>query len=146
MQSLNFPNFRLEERIDEQKKFIFDRVRNKIIPLTPEEWVRQHCLELINGPLNVSTNLIAIERQIILNDRPKRIDIACFDRNGKAQLLVECKAPEVKITAQTLLQIGWYNSKLDTPYLWLTNGLNHFWFQRKNESFRLIPFPEYLEL
>lgn len=141
MRKLNFPSYPLADRIDEQKKFIFDRVRNKIIPLTPEEWVRQHCLELLTSNFDIPTNRIAVERQITLNQRPKRIDIASFDKNGKPQILVECKAPEISVNADTLLQIGWYNTKLDTPYLWLTNGLDHYWFQRGNDLYVQVPFP-----
>lgn len=128
--------------MDEQKKFIFDRVRNKIIPLTPEEWVRQHCLELLTSNFDIPMSRIAVERQIKLNQRPKRIDIASFDKNGKPEILVECKAPEISISADTLLQIGWYNTKLDTPYLWLTNGIDHYWFQRRNDVYVKIPFPK----
>jgi len=141
LRKLNFPSYPLADRIDEQKKFIFDRVRNKIIPLTPEEWVRQHCLELLTSNFDIPTSRIAVERQITLNQRPKRIDIASFDKNGKPQILVECKAPEISVNADTLLQIGWYNTKLDTPYLWLTNGLDHYWFQRGNDVYVQIPFP-----
>lgn len=142
MRKLNFPSYPLAERMDEQKKFIFDRVRNKIIPLTPEEWVRQHCLELLTSNFDIPMSRIAVERQIKLNQRPKRIDIASFDKNGKPEILVECKAPEISISADTLLQIGWYNTKLDTPYLWLTNGIDHYWFQRRNDVYVKIPFPK----
>ena len=141
MRELNFPSYTLADRIDEQKKLIFDRVRNKIIPLTPEEWVRQHCLELLTSNFDIPRSRITVERQITLNQRPKRIDIASFDKNGKPQILVECKAPEISVSADTLLQIGWYNTKLDTPYLWLTNGLDHYWFQRRNNVYAQIRFP-----
>ena len=40
--------------------------------------------------------------------------------------IVECKAPEVKITQKTFDQIARYNLKLQVPYLWVSNGKTNF--------------------
>ena len=37
-------------------------------------------------------------------------------------LLIECKAPDVKVSADTLRQSAWYNITLKAPYILLTNG------------------------
>ena len=43
----------------------------------------------------------------------------------KPFILVECKAPCVKITQNTFDQILRYNLELKCPYLMISNGLNH---------------------
>lgn len=144
MEPLNFPVFDLDFRIDEQKKFIFDRVRKKIIPLTPEEWVRQHCIAFLMEYFQVSPNLISVERQIKYLEKSKRFDIVSFKPNGEAQLLIECKAPSVSLTPLVITQAGQYLQKLDCEYLWLTNGIQHIWFYKKEDRFEMIPFPQTL--
>ena len=138
---MNFPLFDFSSRLDEQKKLIFDRVRKKIIPLTPEEWVRQHCIELIIEYFGVSPNLISIERQIKVNGNPKRFDIVTFNQQGLPHLLVECKAPEVDISPKTLTQAGQYLTKIDSTYVWLTNGVQHVWMLKSEGKFEIIEFP-----
>ncbi len=138
---LNFPPFDFDSRLDEQKKLIFDRVRKKFIPLNPEEWVRQHCIEFLIEYLEVSPNLIAVERQIKVNGKPKRFDIVSFNTDGTPQVLVECKAPEVAITDITLTQAGQYLSKIDSRYLWLCNGFQHIWMLKSDNKFSVIKFP-----
>jgi hypothetical protein len=52
----------------------------------------------------------------------KRFDILVYNRKGNALLLVECKAPSVKITNSAFEQITRYNLTLKVPYLVVTNG------------------------
>lgn len=138
---MNFPPFDFSTRLDEQKKLIFDRVRKKFIPLTPEEWVRQHCLEFILTYFNISENLVAIERQIRINGSPKRFDIVSFNQKGTPHLLVECKAPDVAISPKTLTQAGLYLTKIDSEYLWLTNGIQHIWMKKNDNKYAIVEFP-----
>lgn len=130
--------------MDEQKKLIFDRVRKKFIPLTPEEWVRQHCIDFLIDYFKLSPNLIAIERQIKVNGKPKRFDIVSFSVKGNPQILIECKAPDTPISPKTLMQAGQYLIKIDSEYLWLTNGLQHIWMLKSEGKFAVIEFPKSL--
>ena len=41
-------------------------------------------------------------------------------------MIVECKAPEVKIVQKTFDQIARYNYNLKVPFLVVTNGVRHF--------------------
>ncbi|MEK7719437.1 MAG: type I restriction enzyme HsdR N-terminal domain-containing protein, partial [Bacteroidota bacterium] len=41
-------------------------------------------------------------------------------------LIVECKAPEVKITQKVFDQIVRYNFRFQVDFLIVTNGLSHF--------------------
>ena len=48
MLKLSFPNYEFRLKKINQKKFIFDEIRKKYIELTPEEWVRQHCIRSVS--------------------------------------------------------------------------------------------------
>lgn len=125
MTRLNFPSyeFRIVER--EGKLTIFDPVRKKYVILTPEEWVRQHVIQFLVNEKKVSLSLIRVESEIKLYNTRKRFDIAVFDRNGNALLVVECKAPSVSLSQEVLDQAIRYNLSMKVGYLMLTNGLQH---------------------
>jgi hypothetical protein len=137
LDALNFPSYTFDIREQEQKKLIFDIARKKFIPLTPEEWVRQHVIAHCIEQYNISPNLISVEREIRFNSLKKRFDVVVYNQAGHAEILIECKAPEVKISTETVLQAGMYNKTLNCPWLYITNGLQHFWFYWNNE--KLIP-------
>jgi hypothetical protein len=56
----------------------------------------------------------------------KRMDVLVYDKQGNPHLMVECKAPEVKITQDVFDQIARYNMVFKVKYLVVTNGINHF--------------------
>ena len=95
----------------EQKKVIFDPIRKKFIPLSPEEWVRQHCLCHLIEHFQLPLGLIAVEREIAVHGLRKRFDIVGFAKNGSPLILVECKATSVELTQETLIQVATYNNK-----------------------------------
>ncbi len=125
MQKLDFPDFQFHITEENGRLSIFDPVRKKYVALTPEEWVRQHVIRFLADEKNVPISLIGVEKEIRLYNTQKRFDVAVFDRNAKALLLVECKAPSVDITRQVLDQVVRYNFSLQVSYLMLTNGLKH---------------------
>lgn len=104
------------------QQFIFDIIRKKNVVLTPEEWVRQHIVHYLINDYGFPKSLISLEKQLVLNELSKRTDIVLYNHNGAPLLIVECKAPEVRITQKTFDQIARYNLKLKVPYLWVTNG------------------------
>lgn len=142
MKSLNFPAYSFEIEIQEQKKLIFDIVRKKFIPLTPEEWVRQHVIMHLIHHYKIGINRIAVEREITTLNLRKRFDIVAFSQSGKPLILVECKSPEVAIGKETIIQAGVYNKKLDSRFMWITNGLNHLWLEKNEQGISLIHAPE----
>jgi len=115
-------------RISEQdgKKYIYDFVRKKEVQLTPEEWVRQHILHYLVQTLHYPTSLIAVERGIDVNGQKRRFDIVVFNRQGKAHLLVECKAPGQPVNRDVLMQMAAYNLPLQANYFWLSNGADNY--------------------
>jgi hypothetical protein len=126
MKPLNLPPAALRTRDSGGRTEIFDIIRRKFIALTPEEWVRQHFIHYLVGERGVPASLIAVEASLRYNRLPKRCDILVHDRQGRPAMIVECKAPEVKITQEVFDQVAIYNMTLDVPFLVVTNGLEHF--------------------
>ena len=138
MQKLNFPSYNFRFKNSENKVSIFDDIRKKFIILTPEEWVRQNTIQFLLQEKNYPKSYLNIEKLIKINDITKRYDIVVFQPDGTLFLLIECKAPEVKITQETFNQIARYNLKLKAQYLMVTNGLNHYFCQMDYEKERYV--------
>ncbi len=69
---------------------------------------------------------MSLEHGLTYNKLSKRSDILVHNREGKPWLIVECKAPTVKISQDVFDQIARYNFVLKVPYLVVTNGLEHY--------------------
>lgn len=134
MQPLNFPKFSFRFKNSENKVSIFDTVRKKFIVLQPEEWVRQHCVHYLITQKHYPHSLINVEKELTINTLKKRYDIVVFDRKGHVFLIVECKAPQIKIDQNTFDQIARYNLALKAEYLMVTNGLDHYYCQMDFET------------
>lgn len=137
MQKLNLPSYTFKIKSNENKMLIFDNLRKKYVVLTPEEWVRQHFVEFLIKEKKYPVSLIAIEKQLTINNRKKRTDILIFNSAGSPNIIVECKAPSIKITQDTFDQIARYNLKLDADFLVITNGLEHYYcsLDKENETY-----------
>lgn len=133
MQKLNFPDYEFRFKSNENKRLIFDVIRKKFLVLTPEEWVRQHVLQLLISKKNYPTSHINVEKQLKLHNTTKRYDIVVYNNDGSIRLIVECKAPSVRITQDTFDQIARYNLVLNSGYLMVTNGMDHY-FCRMDEA------------
>ncbi len=133
MEEVQFPKLNLppfDIRIKESKDghlTVWDIIRKKHIVLTPEEWVRQHFIHLLIDHLEYPPSLFKIEKEHYLNKLKKRCDIEVTQRDiSKTFLLVECKAPEVKLNEKTLKQLATYNSTLSASYIAISNGIKHY--------------------
>tara|TARA_B100000780_G_scaffold84358_1_gene57714 strand:- start:600 stop:1037 length:438 start_codon:yes stop_codon:yes gene_type:complete len=134
MLKLNFPSFEFKLKMRNNKTFIFDILRKNFFLLTPEEWVRQHVIHFLVLTQNISANHIGIEKKIVINKMTKRFDLVVFNNNGNAKLLIECKAPSVKVDQKVFDQIAIYNKQLNSEFLMITNGLSHHYFKSNNNS------------
>ena len=108
------------------KKFIFDTFRSKYLVLTPEENVRQHFARYLIDELSYPASLMMSEHSLTLNKMNKRCDLIVFHRSGDPLVLVECKAPEVKISQAVFDQVARYNQVFKVSYLMVSNGLKHY--------------------
>ena len=120
-----------------EKTYIFDVVRKKYLLLTPEEWVRQNFIHYLNKEKKYPLGLMGVEQMVKYNSLKTRADIVMYNTEGKANIIVECKAPDVKITQDTFNQIAKYNSQLKVKYLLVTNGMNHYCCKMDYESNRI---------
>ena len=118
----------------EEKTHIFDEVRKKYLLLTPEEWVRQNFIHYLNKEKKYPLGLMGVEQMVKYDSLKTRADIVIYNLEGKPNVIVECKAPEVKITQDTFNQIAKYNSQLKVKYLIVTNGMKHFCCQMDYEN------------
>lgn len=137
----------LKTKKEDGKRYLFDPIRKKYLIITPEELVRQLVISYFLIEKSYNKNRIAIEKSLRVNGLLRRWDILVYDKNMNPWLLVECKAPEVKISQATFEQIARYNLTLNVPYLLVTNGLNSFCCEINydNQSFEFlteIPSPK----
>ncbi len=124
---------------EEGKTFIYSPVRKKYLVLGPEEIVRQLVIQYLVKEKGLPLSRMAEERMLVVNNLKKRWDILVYDKNGNPEILVECKAPEVKIDQSTFEQIAHYNLALKVPYLMVTNGIKTYFceidFEKKDFVF-----------
>jgi len=134
MQKLDLPPYDVKLRKLNGKIHIFDPIRKKFLVLTPEEWVRQHFVHFLIEHKKYPASLIKMESGLRYHERKKRSDIVVFSREMQPYLLVECKAPEVKITEKTFSQITNYYSQFPANHMVITNGLEHICFRPEGKE------------
>ena len=132
MLKLSFPNYEFRLKKINHKRFIFDEVRKKFVELTPEEWVRQNCIRFLEKEKKFNKSLIAVEKKVNVINTTKRFDILVYDNDGSCVLLVECKAPNIKIKQNSFDQIIRYNQAINANFLMVTNGKIHYYCKIDN--------------
>ena len=123
-------------------KYIWDSLRRKWLLLTPEEWVRQHVIGWLVAHKAVPALRIAQEYPVNINGQHQRADIVVMDEKAKPYILVECKAPEVDIDNEVVMQAARYNSIVKARYIVLTNGQKLYIFEHRNGQY--LPTKEIL--
>ncbi|WP_298953022.1 type I restriction enzyme HsdR N-terminal domain-containing protein [uncultured Nonlabens sp.] len=146
MKPLRLPagNFRVKST--EKGRAIFDQIRKKFVILTPEEWVRQHVVLFLLSRKRIPKNLLNVEKQLIIAGTSKRYDILSYNTDGSIHLIVECKAPEVRIDQSVFDQIARYNLAVKAQYLMVTNGIDHYFctMDYEKETYNFITdLPQY---
>jgi len=116
------------------KTYVKDPIRKKNIILQPEEFVRQLLLCHFIRSTRFHRNHIQIEKTLIINDLMRRFDIVIYAKDVTPYILVECKAPDIKISQATFDQIAVYNMKLNAPYLIVTNGNTTYCARMNHDS------------
>lgn len=141
--TLNFPPIKLTvRRVGERIDVLHPR--REWLELTPEEWVRRHVVSWIEGTGVVPQRIIE-EYPVSLNGQPQRADVVVVNRQGEPLLLVECKAPEVALSQQTLDQVVRYNSVLGAGYILITNGLEHRLYALADDDYRPMTIHELIK-
>lgn len=128
---------------------IFDPIRKKYVALTEEENVRQQIILMLKDLFHYPYTHMASEYSFKFNSLNYRADIVVFNRNLKATMLIECKAPSVKLTEEVISQVIRYNYVLNVKYILITNGANSHLFMWDKASDNYIQsdhFPNFEEL
>ncbi len=139
--NLVFPPFAHKVKKNEGKLYIFEEISKKYRLLTPEEWVRQHCIQYLVNNMNYPASLIQVEGGMKVDKLNKRTDIRIYNSRGDVFMLIECKAPQVQINLETLQQIAQYQKIQQAEYLVITNGLHYHIFNKSSEI--ITDFPSY---
>ena len=139
MQSIarnHFPQYVFRNRA----KLLWNPVLKKAFIDRPEERVRLQIVEYLIKEADFSTSRISFESPVNLprDKSASRTDLICFGKDFQPMLLIECKAPEIKLDEKASIQIARYNQKIGAPYLLISNGVEDFWFDSKNKTINLL--------
>ena len=150
MVELNLPEFEYKVKKREDGSWaIWDRLRERWVALTPEEWVRQHFVEWLITEKEFPAALMGNEMSLTQNGISRRCDTVVGNRSGQPLVIVEYKAPSINITQKVFDQIVRYNMVLHARYLMVSNGLEHYCCQIDYEagSYRFLEdIPHYQDL
>jgi len=145
--ALNLPAANLRMRTHENQVQVFDMIRKIHVILTPEEWVRQHIIHFLVFEKGFPQGLIEVEKNIKLFSTDKRVDILVRTNGLKPLLLIECKAPQVKLKQTEANQLARYQITLQAPYCMLTSGMQHFVMQFTHEKITFLEeLPDYNQM
>ena len=137
---LNFPKYNFRFKKDANNTvYVYDNIRKQWLVLTPEEWVRQNWIQHLIHHYHFSPANIILEQGIKLYKTQKRSDIMVRHEQNN-YVLIECKRPNVTLNKEILQQVSRYNLVYDCPFIVISNGLQHLFFQTKNNQ--IIPIED----
>ena len=142
MIAVQFPEPQFRMKMENGKQYIFDAIRKTWLLLTEEEWVRQNFVRYLTSTLKYPSTIIALEKEIALNDLKKRFDILVYDRQHQPWMLVECKEPKVALNEDVLQQVLRYNISVPVQYIIITNGSTTVGWKKDGELRLLKEMPE----
>ena len=135
------PQFRMKN--ENGRHYIFDAIRKIWLLLTEEEWVRQNFVNYLITQLNYPSTVIALEKEILLNELKKRFDILVYNKEHQPWMLVECKEPKVNLSEDVLQQVLRYNISVPVEYIVITNGSSTIGWKKEKELKLLQELPRW---
>ena len=126
MFALNLPYANTKIVVRNEKQMVFDFLRNRFVALTPEEWVRQQFTHFLVEHKGYPAMFIGNEITLSVGRLSRRCDSVVFNKSAEPVMIIEYKAPTVKITQKVFEQICSYNITLHAPYLTVSNGLQSY--------------------
>lgn len=115
-------------------KKIWDPLRRKEVALTPEEQVRNWFIGVLRDNAGVPLHMMGSEVPLEFGQKKYRADLVVYDRALRPLAVVECKRPEVELSAEVLRQALRYNAVLDVRFVFVTNGKNTYLYARKGDT------------
>lgn len=135
---LIFPAISARTKEEEGVKYIWDSLRGKWLVLTPEEWVRQHTIAWLVRERHIPELRISQEYPVNINGQHQRADIVVIDEFAKPHILVECKAPDIVLDHEVVMQAIRYNAVVGARYIVLTNGKKLYCFEYAEGQYRAV--------
>ena len=126
MFALNLPYANTNIVVRNEKQMVFDFLRKRFVALTPEEWVRQQFTHFLVEHKGYPAMFIGNEITLSVGRLSRRCDSVVFNKSAEPVMIIEYKAPTVKITQKVFEQICSYNIALHAPYLTVSNGLQSY--------------------
>lgn len=126
MFALNLPYANTKIVVRNEKQMVFDFLRKRFVALTPEEWVRQQFTHFLVKHKGYPAMFIGNEITLSVGRLSRRCDSVVFNKSAEPVMIIEYKAPTVKITQKVFEQICSYNIALHAPYLTVSNGLQSY--------------------
>lgn len=126
MFALNLPYANTKIVVCNEKQMVFDFLRKRFVALTPEEWVRQQFTHFLVEHKGYPAMFIGNEITLSVGRLSRRCDSVVFNKSAEPVMIIEYKAPTVKITQKVFEQICSYNIALHAPYLTVSNGLQSY--------------------
>ncbi|MBQ0025491.1 MAG: type I restriction enzyme HsdR N-terminal domain-containing protein [Bacteroidales bacterium] len=118
---------------------VFDPLRKKEVELTPEENVRQSVIVWLRDKCGIPEVRMKSEVPFQYNGLQYRADILVYERNLDPEILIECKAPSVKIDRTVIEQVIRYTRVLKVKKIVVTNGTTTFFFRWNGSEY--VPSP-----
>ena len=118
---------------------IFDPLRKKEVELTPEERVRQAVILWLRDSEGIPFVRMMSEVPFKYHALQYRADIIAYDRNLNPEILVECKAPSVRIDGEVIDQVVRYTRVLKVKKIVVTNGKETYFFQWNGTGYSQSP-------
>lgn len=129
--------FTLKIRENGSQQEVFDPVRQKWVVMTPEERVRQVFILYLLNVKGLPLSHLSVEHAVTVNGMTQRYDLVVFGNDLQPWMMVECKAPHVKLTQKVADQAARYNTVLRAPLICVTNGVEQRVFEIDFENKRI---------
>lgn len=130
MKSIAFQHF---PRVVEEagNRLLFNPVLKKRAKNRPEERVRLRWVEYLLHQTKVKKSRIGFEAPVRLKQEPNKVraDLVLYSDDLSPEILIECKAETIPLTAATAEQAARYNTELKASMICLTNGVSDYWFK-----------------
>ena len=147
MQALNLPTYEFRTKSLQGKISIFDIWRKKWVFVSPEEWVRQNFMRYLVESCNYPSSALGVEVGVEVSGRRLRADALVYNKQGEHVVLLEFKAPSVKINEAVFAQAADYNTKVGARYVIISNGLSHYCATMEGGQLRMLDYiPDYTQL
>ena len=139
----------MAESRESDRPTVYDPLRRKEVALTPEEGVRQGIVRHLIDKLSYPPELMGNEVALRVGKLSRRCDTLVVAPDQSPLMIIEYKAPSIRLSDAVLEQIYRYNSVLRVPVLVITNGRSIYAYLvgYDGEETRLLArLPSYPEL